>query len=243
MLRRVVPLMVAILSCVGSVFVAGSLVATPTAFADGDYGPDTCLQGWVWRDARQGDHVCVTGATRSQVADDNAQAANRREANGGPFGPDTCKQGYVWREAFPGDHVCVTGATRSQAADDNAQAANRRASLKIWLTKYSAEERVCDGDVCSTNNDTAPRIKVNGDHFNVNSQVKIVARRSGNNTGIRTYTVTASTHQGFVGGSFGELTGLLADCTGPNNAYFQAYDFVSQRWSERLPFTYGCATL
>lgn len=211
--------------------------AAPTASAAGDFGPDTCLQGWVWRDARPGNHVCVTPATRSQAAADNALAASRRQPGGGPYGPDTCIQGYVWREAFPGNHVCVTPATRSQAAADNAQAANRQASLKIWLTEYVPS--TC-GDGCTTN--PAPLIKVNGDHFNVNSQVKIVARWSGSNTLIGAYTVTARNYPGFVGGSFGERTGLLP-CTGKSNAYFQAYNFVSQRWSERLPFTTGCATL
>ena len=84
-----------------------------------------CLQGWVWREASPADHVCVTGATRTQAAQDNAQAASRRNPGGGPFGPDTCKQGFVWREAFPNDHVCVTGQIRSQAADDNSHAAER----------------------------------------------------------------------------------------------------------------------
>jgi len=90
------------------------------------YGPDTCKQGFVWREARPGDHVCVTPATRSQTAEDNRLAASRRSPNGGPYGPDTCKQGYVWREAFPGDRVCVPPQTRAQAAEDNRLAASRR---------------------------------------------------------------------------------------------------------------------
>jgi hypothetical protein len=90
----------------------------------GAYGPDTCFPGYVWRGASPKDHVCVSPATRDQVAYDNSQAASRINPNG-PFGPDTCVEGYVWREAFPGDHVCVTPETRSQAASDNSQAANR----------------------------------------------------------------------------------------------------------------------
>jgi hypothetical protein len=84
-----------------------------------------CVQGYVWREARPSDHVCVTGAVRSQASQDNAQAASRRNPNGGPFGPDTCLQGFVWREAFTGDHVCVVPAVRSQAVDDNQHAAER----------------------------------------------------------------------------------------------------------------------
>ncbi len=89
------------------------------------YGPDTCKQGYVWREASSTDHVCVTPDIRTQAANDNRQAANRRSPNGGPYGPDTCKQGYVWREAFANDHVCVTPQTRSRAADDNRNAASR----------------------------------------------------------------------------------------------------------------------
>ncbi|KAG0033574.1 hypothetical protein BGZ81_008013 [Podila clonocystis] len=83
-----------------------------------------CLQGYVWREARLSDHVCVTSTIRAQAKYDNAHAAERRQGSG-PFGPDTCKQGYVWREAWLGDHVCVTPATRSQTASDNALAAER----------------------------------------------------------------------------------------------------------------------
>ncbi|MCW3158525.1 hypothetical protein [Micropruina sonneratiae] len=90
---------------------------------------DRCLQGWVWREARASDHVCVTGATRSQVAADNAVKASRWV--NGAYGPHTCVQGYVWREAFSGDDVCVTGAQRTQAKADNAQASARRNPARL----------------------------------------------------------------------------------------------------------------
>ncbi len=86
---------------------------------------DRCLQGWVWREARPGDLVCVTPAVRSETRQENALTASRVQPGGGPFGPDTCRQGFVWREAYPGDHVCVTGASRTQARQDNAAAATR----------------------------------------------------------------------------------------------------------------------
>jgi hypothetical protein len=89
------------------------------------YGPDTCIQGFVWREGNPNDHVCVTPDVRSQTARDNQLAASRRAPNGGPYGPDTCLQGYVWRDAFEGDHVCVTPDTRTEAANDNAAAASR----------------------------------------------------------------------------------------------------------------------
>lgn len=86
---------------------------------------DTCLPGYVWREAVPGDHVCVTPAVRAQAADDNAHAAERVDPENHAFGPDTCRQGYVWREAVPGDHVCVTPAVREQTALDNALAPTR----------------------------------------------------------------------------------------------------------------------
>jgi hypothetical protein len=46
----------------------------------GAYGPDTCRQGFVWRNAFDGDHTCVTGDTRTRTATENQDAA----ANAGP---------------------------------------------------------------------------------------------------------------------------------------------------------------
>lgn len=86
---------------------------------DCKYGPGTCLKGFVWREARPGDHVCVTPRARDQARKDNAAAASRRSPTGGAYGADTCRQGFVWRDAFAGDHVCVPVATRTQAAHDN----------------------------------------------------------------------------------------------------------------------------
>jgi hypothetical protein len=97
------------------------------AESDLPFGPDTCRQGYVWREANARDHVCVLPQTRSQTAEENRLAASRRNPAGGPYGRDTCHQGFVWREAFAGDHVCVTPSVRSQAAEDNRLASSRRA--------------------------------------------------------------------------------------------------------------------
>lgn len=107
--------------------VFGLFFLTSQAFAQPVSGLacNRCVQGYVWREASPVDHVCVTAKTRSQTADDNTQAAARRQPGGGAYGPDTCRQGYVWRDAFSGDHVCVPGETRAQAAADNARAAER----------------------------------------------------------------------------------------------------------------------
>jgi len=94
--------------------------------SDQPVDPDKCIDGYAWREAVAGDHVCVTPATRDQTQQDNSLAASRRSPTGGDYGPDTCLNGYVWREAVDGDHVCVTPETRRQAQQDNALAASRR---------------------------------------------------------------------------------------------------------------------
>src|SRR6185503_9335365 len=85
------------------------------------YGPLTCVQGYVWREASATDRVCVTPAIRQQTWADNAAAPGRIDPVDRTYGPNTCKQGYVWREAFDGDVVCVIPETREQAWRDNAQ--------------------------------------------------------------------------------------------------------------------------
>jgi hypothetical protein len=82
----------------------------------GAYGPNSCIAGFVWREATAGDVVCVTVAERSQTAADNAAAGSRIA------GTYDCISGYVWREAFAGDKVCVTPAVKAQVAADNAAA-------------------------------------------------------------------------------------------------------------------------
>ncbi len=90
---------------------------------------ERCVPGYVWREARPSDKVCVTGATRSQVRADNAVASSRWV--NGAFGVHTCTRGYVWREAFAGDDVCVKPAQRTQARADNATAADRRNAARF----------------------------------------------------------------------------------------------------------------
>jgi len=85
---------------------------------------DACKQGYVWREARKDDHVCVTPQTRKEVADQN-RGAQRLWMNGA-YGKHTCVQGYVWREAFKGDDVCVRPEVRERTRQDNKQAAQRR---------------------------------------------------------------------------------------------------------------------
>lgn len=111
------------------------------------YGPDTCIQGFVWREARSGDTVCVTPATRDTTAAQNAAAAQNREPNGGAYGPNTCKQGFVWREAFGGDVVCVTPDVRTQAANDNAAAASRKQANQPAPVAPPAQNPLCGSGI------------------------------------------------------------------------------------------------
>ena len=88
------------------------------------YGPDTCVQGFVWREARGGDTVCVTPDIRSAVAQQNANPGAHKAGAGSP----NCASGFVWREAFDGDTICVTPGFRQQMFSANGAAASRKAA-------------------------------------------------------------------------------------------------------------------
>jgi hypothetical protein len=96
-------------------------IALPLAFAvtTGSALAD-CKTGYVWREARPNDDVCVTPPQRSDAKLQNANGPNNVQAGGGAFGPTTCRNGYVWREAYSGDVVCVTPTERQTAKDENA---------------------------------------------------------------------------------------------------------------------------
>lgn len=98
----------------------GGLISAQTSRAPAD----RCQSGYVWREARRDDHVCVAPEVRQRTAEENATADARRDPNGA-YGRDTCLTGYVWREAVQGDHVCVIPRSRDQAANDNRNASAR----------------------------------------------------------------------------------------------------------------------
>jgi hypothetical protein len=98
----------------------GPLIAPPTQRAG-----DGCRQGYVWREAVQGDHVCVSPSVRQRSWNENRLAPDRVNQVDHAYGPDTCQGGYVWREAIPTDHVCVAPAIRDEARSDNAAASDR----------------------------------------------------------------------------------------------------------------------
>lgn len=93
------------------------------------YEPDACKPGLVPRLAGPADRICVTSAIQAQTAEDNRQAAARRDPAGGVDGP--CLVGYVPREAFDGDRVCVTPETRDQVRRDNKRAKRQRLGSEI----------------------------------------------------------------------------------------------------------------
>lgn len=108
-----------------------ALFCAALALGPADAAP-RCKNGYVWRDAADGDGVCVTPKQRAVAKAQNANAERNRQAGGGAYGPNTCRQGFVWREAFPGDMVCVTPRERGQASRQNREAG-----------KHSLRERDC----------------------------------------------------------------------------------------------------
>lgn len=46
-------------------------------------GSDTCLTGFVWREASPSDHVCVEPDIRTRVAEQNADPTAHRASTGG----------------------------------------------------------------------------------------------------------------------------------------------------------------
>jgi len=88
-----------------------------------------CKSGYVWRDARDGDGVCVTPEERDIAKRQNANSPNNRTAAGG----NTCRSGYVWREAWVGDTVCVTPYERQVTKDQNAM--NAQHSTPVAATR------------------------------------------------------------------------------------------------------------
>jgi hypothetical protein len=85
---------------------------------------NACAEGYVLREAFEGDHVCVTPETHDRAKSDNEHAAKLRAGKDS----DQCVRGLVWRLANPDDHVCVPQLTREQTADDNRLASSRLAA-------------------------------------------------------------------------------------------------------------------
>jgi hypothetical protein len=223
-----------------------STVPSPTGTI-GDPGVP-CLQGYVWRQAYSGDYVCVTPATRTEAAQDNAAAVSRIQSGGGAYGPYTCVQGYVWRQVVPNDYTCVTPVVRAAAAYDNSQAASRVALLDLWVSDWtppSQPTQYCSGGVCTTTSGgwNGPNFQINGDLFNFGPVLLEVHRDDGSL--VWSTTVTAKTYTGFPGGAL-YAQAPIGDCSSvpgtTDNDYVIAYDTVSGRWSAKLPIDSDCAS-
>jgi hypothetical protein len=99
------------------------------------YGPDSCKDGFVWREAFSGDHACVTKQSKDTASAENRDASGRVQPGVGSSGPGTCKSPFVWREAdrngpaaAPGrDHVCVVATRRDGVWAENAAARGNKA--------------------------------------------------------------------------------------------------------------------
>ena len=104
-----------------------------------------CKSGFVWRDAKDGDGICVTPNERAIAKQQNANAANTSTPSGG------CKSGFVWRDAWDGDGTCVTPAERSAAKLQNINSASRSTGIAGAETPPVAEpepkpSKQADGD-------------------------------------------------------------------------------------------------
>jgi hypothetical protein len=51
----------------------------------GAYGVNSCVAGFVWREAFDGDIVCVTPAARALASQENNEAASHRAGNDDAF--------------------------------------------------------------------------------------------------------------------------------------------------------------
>ncbi len=117
--------LVSISIAVAGLALAGLGAAAPARAEPLRYGPDTCRNGFVWREAAVHDHVCVLPDSRTIAARENATAWSRVDP-AGAYGPFTCVNGFVWREAFPGDAVCVSPARREAVRIENINARRTR---------------------------------------------------------------------------------------------------------------------
>jgi hypothetical protein len=223
---------VLLVAALASAVTAALVAALPAASAGGDYGPDTCLNGYVWRGAVPNDHVCVTPARRDTTAQENAEASLHRNPAGGAYGPDTCLDGYVWREAVPNDHVCVllASGSRDAARQDNAAAASRRDDIRVAIRTW--------------NDNGATRYRVLVDRINTGrAYVKLYRTDGGTPSLVIGKWVTAIANAAGPGGWLTYNSQQL-QCDGSSpNAYFSVYDGSSQRWSSRAPVRVGCVLI
>jgi len=188
--------------------------------AIGNYGPDTCLEGYVWRGVTLADHVCVRSSVRDQVAADNQQPDAHRNPDG------TCASPYVPRNAVANDSICVAPATRQQVVFDNQRAALRRNSLRTTLGTYYR------GD--------SPRYRLTTDHINLGTAVVVLYKANG--AKIASWSKPVADDPAVPGGRLTLRTGQLV-CNGGRDAYFKVRDPSSGRWSAPVYIALGCVVI
>jgi hypothetical protein len=145
----------------------------------------------------------------------------------------------VWREADASDHVCVSLERRAEAKADNAAADSRKNALAVRLSQWIPNTTTCDGGVCTSDSDNAPRHLVVVTQSNVGTVELRLVRTNGK---ITTWTGQAKQSGKMPGGTVDFKTSQLV-CPGVPNAYFVVRDRVSGRSSALLNIRVGCATL
>jgi hypothetical protein len=118
-----------------------------------------CKSGFVYRDLRNGDGICVTPAERAEGKQQNAAGANTRKADG------LCRDGYVYRDAWNGDGVCVTPFERGKAKQQNAMHGSRVADVKPTPPKptppaSSGVAEQCSNGVCGRQTYDGTRVNI-----------------------------------------------------------------------------------
>jgi len=103
----------------------------PVTGSDCTFGKFTCKAGFVWRQTRPADVVCVTPAARHRAALENATAgSHQRRIHIKGHVRVFCTSSFVRREAYEGDTVCVSAIAKRLTAQDNAAAFNRIACMQ-----------------------------------------------------------------------------------------------------------------
>ncbi|KAF2244167.1 hypothetical protein BU26DRAFT_608632 [Trematosphaeria pertusa] len=183
-----------------------SLLSTSLVTAGGDYGPDICLEGFVWREATPDDHVCVKPSSRDAATWDNSQQASRQNADG------TCKGKWVKRRATASDTACVSRTRKIFTNFDNAAGPDRRLSMNVWFGPSwdmcpPCPHPSCNGDICEVHFcDFCHRyLQIEGDHFNLGTNnIEIWMNRPNydNEHSIRYKTVSGTALAGKIAGGF-----------------------------------------
>jgi hypothetical protein len=81
------------------------------------YGCETCVSPYVWRETSAADKVCVPPEARTRSAAENSNAMYVVQ--------EMCPVPFVWREATRDDHRCVPVEIRTQVSNENAAGASR----------------------------------------------------------------------------------------------------------------------